>query len=77
MCYYTAPAISIILKNGVDGTALSRSQVKGLVDKVERSNYDYSKLKRKEGKKRYSIKRSIQSGPLETRRAGIQRQKQY
>ena len=34
---------------------LSRSQVKGLEDKVERSNYNYSKLKKKERKESYSI----------------------
>ena len=27
---------------------MSRSQIKGLEDKVEQSNYDYSKLKKKE-----------------------------
>ena len=36
---------------------MSRSQVKGLEDKVERSNYDYSKLKaeRKKGELLYKV----------------------
>ena len=35
---------------------LSRSQIKGPVDKVEWPNYDYSKLKKKEGKENYSTR---------------------
>ena len=35
---------------------MSRSQIKGLEDKVEQSNYDYSKLKKKEREESYSTR---------------------
>ena len=38
----------------VERLNLSRSQIKGLEDKVERSNYDYSKLKKREREESYS-----------------------
>ena len=37
---------------------MSRSQIKGLEDKVERSNYDYCKLKKREREESYSTCRS-------------------
>ena len=38
----------------VENRKVSRSQIQGLEDKIERSNYDYFKLKKKERKESYS-----------------------
>ena len=40
----------------VVGHQLSRSRISRLEDRVDRSNYDYSKLKKKEGKESYSTR---------------------
>ena len=55
MTPYHQPSISLTLLY-CDPSCLSRSQIKGLEDKVERSNYDYSKLKKKEREESYSTR---------------------
>ena len=48
-----------IKKYKLEQTTLGvRSQIKDLEDKVERPNYDYSKLKKKDGKEGYSTGRA-------------------